>query len=175
MMTYFGDFRCSDYLTLDTLIEAINASFSGALDTLQWGTSLNLKGVRPLVEVYLLQPSSVSPMQIEARPASEIDIMERIVPSTPTLEQNYPNPFNPTTTISFSLSEPSLVSLTIYDMLGREMSVVLDHVYTDEGSHEVEYDAGGISSGLYFYRLTSEAISLEGARSVQMRKMILLK
>lgn len=83
------------------------------------------------------------------------------------LNQNYPNPFNPTTTISFTLPAPSSVRLQVIDVLGRLVDT-RDLGVLPTGDHSIEYDAYGLSSGVYFYRLATETGS-------QSRKMILLK
>jgi hypothetical protein len=96
----------------------------------------------------------------------------RALPEGFELKQNYPNPFNPTTTIEFSLARPGRVSLTVYDLLGREMAVLIDD-HLDAGSHRAVFDAamiGGetVASGVYFYRLQTD-------RATVARKMMLLK
>jgi hypothetical protein len=68
------------------------------------------------------------------------------------LSQNYPNPFNPTTTIRYELPKSSLVRLSVYDVLGREVSVLVNE-RKNAGVHEVEFDATELSSGVYLYRL----------------------
>ncbi len=70
------------------------------------------------------------------------------------LGNNYPNPFNPTTTIPFSIEKASKVKLTVYDMLGRSVLLLMNE-YRAAGTHEVRFNAGkvGISSGLYLYTL----------------------
>ena len=83
------------------------------------------------------------------------------------LHQNYPNPFNPTTTISFILSSRSNVRLEVFDLLGRQVGI-RDLGLLPSGDHSLEYDASGMPSGVYFYRLVTETSS-------QSRKMILLK
>ena len=70
------------------------------------------------------------------------------------LHGNYPNPFNPTTTISFSLPEAAEVQLAIYDLLGRQMHVLVSNQMT-AGVHEVQFAADNLPSGTYFYRLTT--------------------
>ena len=72
------------------------------------------------------------------------------------LHSNYPNPFNPTTVISFSLQEASHVRLTVYDMLGREVERLVDHVQ-EPGAYEVSFDATGLPGGMYLYRLETPA------------------
>jgi hypothetical protein len=76
------------------------------------------------------------------------------VPNTYLLEQNYPNPFNPSTVINFSLPNTAKITLTVSDLLGREITVIADGYY-ERGSHSVEYDASKLSSGVYFYTLTA--------------------
>ena len=68
------------------------------------------------------------------------------------LVQNYPNPFNPKTTIQFQLPEPEHVRLTIYNLSGQELAVLLDERLT-VGTHRIAFDAGHLSSGLYLYQL----------------------
>lgn len=89
------------------------------------------------------------------------------VPNTIVLDQNYPNPFNPSTTISYQLDSPQAVTLTVYDQLGRKVSV-LSSGRMSSGKHWVTFDASDLSSGLYFYRLRTES-------SVLTRKMLLIK
>lgn len=89
------------------------------------------------------------------------------LPVTTALAQNYPNPFNPTTAISFDLPDSSPVRLAVYDLLGREVKVLADGQMT-AGRHEIQFDAQGLPSGTYLYRLETSA----GAVS---RTMSLLK
>jgi hypothetical protein len=68
------------------------------------------------------------------------------------LGQNYPNPFNPSTTIRFELPKAAHVSLGVYDILGREVSVLVNE-RRDAGVHEVRFDGSNLASGVYFYRM----------------------
>ncbi|MFO7525915.1 MAG: T9SS type A sorting domain-containing protein [Ignavibacteriaceae bacterium] len=83
------------------------------------------------------------------------------------LNQNYPNPFNPGTTISWQSPVSSWQTLIVYDLLGREVAALVDE-YKPAGRYEVEFDASGLSSGVYYYRLSSEQFT-------QTMKAILLK
>jgi hypothetical protein len=76
-----------------------------------------------------------------------------LLPSTITLEQNYPNPFNPSTTIRYFLPAKGLVTLEVFDMLGRRISTLVNQKQFS-GPHQVQWNAQSISSGIYFYRLT---------------------
>ena len=84
-----------------------------------------------------------------------------------TLYQNIPNPFNPATTLSFDLPTAGDVLLTVYDIQGREVSRLADGE-TSAGLHEIKFDAGGLSSGIYFAKLTSGNIS-------KTQKLLLIK
>lgn len=76
------------------------------------------------------------------------------LPATFSLDQNYPNPFNPGTSIRFNLPERAFVTLAVYDPLGRRLSTVLSGEM-EAGSHVVGFDASGLASGVYLYRLTA--------------------
>lgn len=83
------------------------------------------------------------------------------------LQQNYPNPFNPTTIIKFEIPEVSEISLKIYDILGREVSTLVNE-QKQSGFYEVEFNASELSSGIYFYQLQAGSF-------VATKKLILLK
>ncbi len=83
------------------------------------------------------------------------------------LQQNYPNPFNPTTAISYELSDNGFVTLKVYDVLGRLVRTLVDKM-EQPGSYAVTFNASGLASGMYFYRLQAGSYS-------QTHKMILLK
>ena len=83
------------------------------------------------------------------------------------LSQNYPNPFNPNTNIKYSLSEPSYVTLEIYNILGQKTATLVDE-YRDAGSHTVIWQANDVSSGMYFYRIRA-------GDYIESKKMLLLK
>ena len=78
------------------------------------------------------------------------------VPAEFTVHQNYPNPFNPRTTIRYEVPQPDPVKLVVYDMLGRQVRVLVDGVVA-AGIHEVRFDAGLLPSGVYGYRLDTPA------------------
>lgn len=74
------------------------------------------------------------------------------LPTTVELEPNYPNPFNPQTTLAFSLDRPGRARLTVHDLLGRLVATLVDEARAS-GRHEVRFDASGLASGVYVYRL----------------------
>jgi ligand-binding sensor domain-containing protein len=89
------------------------------------------------------------------------------LPSAFSLSQNFPNPFNPTTTIKYQIPELSFVTLKVFDVLGNEITKLINKEKLS-GNYEVEFDATGLPSGIYFYRLQTENF-------IETKKMILLK
>ena len=83
------------------------------------------------------------------------------------LSQNYPNPFNPSTTISFSIPSQEKVKLQVFNALGQEVALLLDKEIS-AGSYNYTFDASGLTSGIYFYTLST------GTNSIT-KKMILIK
>jgi len=98
---------------------------------------------------------------VSATPAREM------VPLEFALYASYPNPFNPTTTIRYDVKESGLVSLKVFDLLGREVATLV-HDIVPAGSYSINWDAGDLPSGLYLCRMEAE-------RFVETRKMVLLK
>ena len=91
---------------------------------------------------------------------TSVDDDPHTLPDKLALHQNYPNPFNPTTNIIFDLPERTTVSLKIYDLLGREVATLIDNEELRAGSFNVEFDAGRLSSGQYFYTLFTETTQI---------------
>ncbi len=89
------------------------------------------------------------------------------VPNSIFLYQNYPNPFNPSTTISYSIPQKSFVELKVYDLLGREILILVNGEKL-AGKYEVQFDGKELSSGIYFYKLQSGSF-------FQTKKFVLLK
>jgi hypothetical protein len=83
------------------------------------------------------------------------------------LEQNFPNPFNPSTSIDYALNQSGIVTLKVYNLLGQEVRTLVNG-FQNAGSYHATFNAQGLSSGIYFYRLQSQNI-------IQTRKMILLQ
>ena len=97
------------------------------------------------------------------------------VPKEYRLEQNYPNPFNPTTKIRYELPRHTIVSLTVYDVLGREVAVLVDEE-KQAGRYVVDWQPTNISSGVYLYRLQAGDPSLRsGQWFVETKKLVLVK
>jgi hypothetical protein len=89
------------------------------------------------------------------------------LPKSFALSQNYPNPFNPTTSIKYSVPKQTLVKLVVYDLLGREVAVLVNTM-KQPGSYEANFDASNLASGAYFYRI-------EAGDFTDVKKMVLIK
>jgi plastocyanin len=94
-------------------------------------------------------------------------IQNSSITSTYTLKQNYPNPFNPTTNITFSIPKSEFVKITIYNEIGKEVETIVNEKL-NEGSYTVNYDASTLSSGVYFYKISS-------GNFIETKKMLLIK
>jgi len=118
---------------------------------LNWRSSTNVNG---------------SPGQDDL-PETSVESSPLYIPAGFGLDQNYPNPFNPETLIHFTLQSRGKVRLTVYDLVGREVAVLVDGVQS-VGSHQVTFNASRFSSGVYFYKLQSPDGTIT-------RKMVLIK
>lgn len=90
------------------------------------------------------------------------------LPQRFTLHQNYPNPFNPSTSIQFDLAQGSRVTLKVFNVLGEEVATLLNDAPLTAGTQIVTFDASGLASGVYLYRLDMQGLT-------QTRKMVLMK
>jgi len=97
--------------------------------------------------------------------SDEIEV--KVLPSKYELYQNYPNPFNPTTKIKFSLPENTKVKISVYDILGRELTTLLNK-NIEAGYHSINFDAAQFTSGVYLY-------TIETSKFTKVKKMLLIK
>ena len=99
-----------------------------------------------------------------------VDVQKEVeFPTSYSLSQNYPNPFNPSTTITFQLSKSNFVSLKVFDVLGREVAVLVNEEKS-VGEYSVRFDGSHLASGMYIYQ-----INIGHGQFVQTKKMILVK
>lgn len=96
-----------------------------------------------------------------------LNIIQSELPKEFLLLQNYPNPFNPLTNLKFLLPVSGITSLKIYDVLGREIQVLVNQHLT-HGTYEVQFDGSNLPSGVYFYKLESNSFT-------ETKKMVLVK
>ncbi len=160
-------------LQLYNVIRSIDSAFSGAFDTTTFGSKTAVAGVRSASDVAYLHKPEAAPIVL-IRPFVNPDP----VPVTFKLQQNYPNPFNPTTTIEFALPTDAIVTMKIYNVLGQEMTTLLDHETMDAGGQSVDFDASRLPSGVYFYRVVGQSLDDDGVQTgyfTSTKKMMLLK
>jgi hypothetical protein len=135
------------------------------------------KGTTTLTHVYSFKDNNVTPgkyiyrlKQIDFdgsyKYSNEIEVDVNSI-SEFALEQNYPNPFNPTTQIQYQLPETGNVTIKVYDILGNEVRTLVND-NKPAGSYTVNFNAKGLSSGIYFYKITSGSF-------IETKKMILMK
>jgi hypothetical protein len=104
---------------------------------------------------------------VRVRSVTSASLPDGGIPDKFVLHQNYPNPFNPSTTIEFDLPARSYVSMNVYDVLGRLVATLVNDQQA-AGSHRVTWNAGGVSSGVYVYRLQADGVT-------QSHKLLILK
>lgn len=108
----------------------------------------------------------INPLFLAMKTATSIKEVEELS-SDFILKQNYPNPFNTTTEITFQVTKPCLVSLNVYDALGRQVAPLINKKM-DSGTYKVNFDAKGLAEGIYFYRLNMDGSS--SARKMTLKK-----
>jgi hypothetical protein len=176
----------ASYDMADSVLRKINRAFVGSIDTVSFSALLVLKGARSVAEVPFLAPADdVEPIRIDRvyhpefadgeEAEEEPEEEPAAAPEVVQLVQSYPNPFNPATTIRFELHEASFVTLAVYDMLGREVARLVQDDLLVEGTNEAEFLADGLASGVYFYRLTAEAVEDPARVSRTIGKMVLVR
>ncbi len=124
-----------------------------------------------VVETGLQYPPNPSPklweITLPEKGTTGIRTDKNEIPASYKLEQNFPNPFNPSTTIKYSVHKEGLVKIILYDVLGREVTSLVNEV-KPVGNYEVNFNASNLTSGVYFYRM-------QAGNFVQAKKMILMK
>ncbi len=181
-MTYWDSLGLNTQSTYNELrgligiLKRINDGFSAHLDTLNYKVDNNsivqgknpyavtLSGVKTPTDARIVKRNLIGKNEENLYTIHE-DEPEKIA-----LFQNYPNPFNPTTTISFELPNEMTITLAVYNILGQKVNTLIHAQSYEAGLQTITFDASGLSSGVYFYRLSSDAISF-----FSQRKMILMK
>ncbi len=136
-----------------------NPYYHTSYDTI--GT-VNMELVKKVTELNLALSAAVT-----GRLTTSTDETDTAIPAEYVLMQNYPNPFNPSTVIRYSIPGEGKVQLKVYDMLGKEISQLVNKVQS-AGNYEVRFDADGLSTGVYFYQLITGDF-------VETRKMMLVQ
>lgn len=105
-------------------------------------------------------------VEIRQSPFTNVDLFDG-VPVNFVLSQNYPNPFNPSTRIHFGVPNENFISLKVYDVLGIEIASLVNQILP-AGTYSINFEAGNLNNGIYFYRLQAGKFSMT-------KKMILVK
>lgn len=135
---------------------------NGVLTTkLAWGKYRTYDALAPEFQTY----QTIKELS-QSKSTTEVNENSETLPKTPTLEQNYPNPFNPTTTIRFSIPRHEQVILKVFDMLGREVALLVNE-YQQPGNYVKTFHRASLPSGIYFY-------TLKAGNFYATKKMILL-
>ncbi len=135
-----------------------------------YSTSAGLEGIMDEFRFYkraLNQAEITATWNLDLGIITGITPIKSQIPENYSLSQNYPNPFNPVTKINFALPKSGLVSLRVYDVLGREIATLVNEV-KNAGVYSVDFNASNLTSGTYFYRLESNGF-------VGTKKMLMIK
>lgn len=143
-----------DSLTLNTVVSSTvpNATYFISV------TGTEASGIRSHNRTWQLMVSNLFGIQKN----------QNSIPTVYNLDQNFPNPFNPTTIIYYALPKQSLVNLKVYDVLGREVSSLINNETKPAGNYDITFNAQNLSSGIYYYRLTAGDFT-------DVKKMVLVK
>ena len=165
-----------EHIRSDTLVQTKNYTLSKSnpthvtlnLDGLQTGDKIKLRAT--ITDTSIFYNTAHYPdtgwVIINVLPPI-LSVEEGNLPLDYELAQNFPNPFNPTTRIKYQLPEPAFITIKVYDVLGNEIATLVDEEKT-AGSYNVEFDGSKLSSGIYYYQISTEKFH-------QTRKMILIK
>lgn len=168
----FGNYQLSShaYYEIDvenkTLTDSLFWVVEGATpaDERQRGIAFSPDGQTAYIVAF--GGASYSLIQKAVKGSTDVEKLDG-TPASYELAQNYPNPFNPATTINFSIPEAAMVSLKVYDILGKEVATLINEEKTS-GIYSVSFDASNLPTGTYIYKITA-------GNFISTRKMLLLK
>lgn len=154
--------------TKDTLNNPILTGAPGGWDAINAGFPRVIKDGNRYRMWYTGRASgSIDRMGYAEEVITGIETSDGTPPERFELKQNYPNPFNPATTITFSLTQSGFVTLKVYNILGKAVATLLE-AHKPAGQYAVNFDASGLTSGIYYYTLTADGLK-------KSRKMVLLR
>ena len=173
--SYDGVLRVTDKVTIGAAFVVIEGEVTPTLLAPDMEMKYNFDGENTRILVYSLEGNSFTGeflnvtgdiVTIEMATREGNPVIAELIPSDFALHQNYPNPFNPTTTIGFALPTACNYTLTVYNVSGQEVERFAGS--QEAGIVEIEWDAGNLASGIYFYKLTADNFTAT-------KKMVLLK
>ena len=153
-------------------IESANTNLNADFDNATKALTLSAPGFIGVVTLRCTitddsSASAIDSFYVKVDEPVGLEDINQAIPVAYALDQNYPNPFNPLTSIKFALPKSGHVKIEIYNILGQRVMTLFDG-NKEAGYHIVKFNAGGLASGLYFYRLESKGYSA-------IKKMILMK
>jgi len=170
-LTYCSRYAAELYPELDTCVTRINDAFNGPYVAVSFNPFL-LAGTHTLAEVPFLHDNpAIAPVLLPYQRVSIIDD----APAAFAVAQNFPNPFNPSTTIEFTLPMESMVTLKVYNLLGQEVATLLENELLDDGDRTVDFNAGSLTSGVYFYRVSARGVEDASIQFSSIKRMMLVK
>jgi hypothetical protein len=170
-LTYWSTTPFSLYPILDNAIHKINSAFKGPIDTVSFGRYTSLTGVKLLSQVSFLALKNKISQNNNLHPNT--DNYEK--PDEVSLAQNYPNPFNPVTKIEFQLPMDAIVTIRVYDILGREIVKLAENQEFYLGTNVLEFNGSRLPAGVYFYSIIVHDIDTNELLFQTTRRMILNK
>ena len=118
-------------------------------------------------ELYTTNTLTLESVLFSDRSGNRIQTITGVLPDGIFLHPNYPNPFNPVTTITYELPAGELITLSMFDMAGKQVGELVNG-YQSAGIHSIEFDGNGLSSGTY-------VVTLKQGQQIQSKKILLLK
>ncbi len=154
----------------DTLIEGDTASISVSF------MPDSVRNYEDTLSIYSDSSTSAMKIALAGAGSTPAGLLREgnAIPTVYELYQNYPNPFNPSTTIEFALPEQSQVTVTIYDVLGREIKELVDEKL-QAGYYHFVWDASRFASGIYFYRIVAQSLAGDRKDFMQVKKVMFIK
>ncbi|MCX6162718.1 MAG: YCF48-related protein [Ignavibacteriae bacterium] len=148
------------------ILKTVNSGITWKIDLNQFGTTLSTMKFLDNLTGFCAGANDVI-LRTTTGGITFISKLNEPIPNSFSLCQNYPNPFNPSTKIRYDLPRAGVVRLAVYDVMGREIEMLVNERQT-AGSYEATFDGSGFASGVYFYRLTAEGYG-------ETRKMLLIR
>lgn len=167
---WFLTFDSSGTLWAGTDSNGVYYSTNGGVSWIQQNDGLDditSVGVFSLPDGYIYAVTSQGYIYRSSTKVTDVEAQRTNVPSNFSLSQNYPNPFNPTTTINYYIPKTSFVTISVYDVLGREIETLVNEE-KPVGTYNVGFNASKLTSGIYFYRM-------QAGDFVETKKLIVLK